>query len=77
MRFTAIINRMERIDRLTRLKATGTPTTLARRLEISERCLYRTIEMMKDFGAPIYYCNNRQSYCYESNVKFTFGFTDK
>lgn len=74
MKLLESLERIERIDQLVRLKATGTPKCLARRLEISERSIHRLIEMMKSMGAPIYYSISRQSYCYEKEVEFRFGF---
>lgn len=68
---------MERIDRLTRLKATGTPKELANRLDISERSLYNLIKQMKSLGAPIEYNKARNSYQYTTPVTFKFGFFGK
>ena len=69
------IYRIERIDQLIRMKATGTPVQLAKRLETSERTIYDIIKLMKKIGAPIYYCRYRKSYCYRKDVNFSFGFT--
>ena len=32
---------------------------------------------MKEMGAPIYFCNHRNSYCYEKEVVFSIGFIVK
>jgi len=69
------IHRIERIDQLIKMKATGTPAQLARRLGTSERTIYEIIKLMKKIGAPIYYCRYRKSYCYRKDVSFSFGFT--
>ncbi|MEM1319267.1 MAG: hypothetical protein AAGG75_03370 [Bacteroidota bacterium] len=74
MKLFATLKMVERLDQLIRLKSTGTPKKLAVRLGISERSVHRLIEMMKDMEAPIYYCIARQSYCYECDVEFRFGF---
>jgi len=68
---------IERTDALIRRKGTGTPKELARRLNISERYVYQLINLMKEMGAPIYYNNDRRSYCYEYEVEFSIGFTQK
>ncbi|PKV50836.1 hypothetical protein ATE84_2903 [Aquimarina sp. MAR_2010_214] len=65
---------IERVDQLTRLKATGTPNKLASRLEISKTTLYRLITAMRDMDAPICYDDKLQSFVYEEKVAFTFGF---
>ncbi len=74
MKLFETLQMIERVDQLIRLKATGTPTQLAQRLQLSERSIYNVIEIMKEMGAPIYYNRSRRSYCYEENVKFKFGF---
>ena len=66
--------RISRIDRLIRLKATGSPANLALRLEISESGLYRYIGYMRLMGAPIIFSKSCNSYVYADNGKFQVGF---
>lgn len=68
------IRLIERVDGLIKRKSTGPPTRLATRLNISERNIYNLINVMKEMGAPIYFCKDRNSYCYEENGGFSFGF---
>ncbi len=68
------LERLKRIDQLIRIKGTGTPAQLAQRLGFSERTVYDYLNMMKDMGAPIKYCNFRQSYYYEQDGNFQIGF---
>lgn len=65
-----ILTRLQRIDCLIRLKSTGSPDQLARRLGISRRCLYDYLQLMKDNGAPIKYNASRSSYYYEVEGQF-------
>ena len=65
---------LERVDQLVRLKATGRPKQLAKRLEVSEATVFRIIETMKEMNAPIYYDLSRQSYMYSETTKFKIGF---
>jgi predicted DNA-binding transcriptional regulator YafY len=74
MAIDTYFERIFRIDRLIRLKATGSPADLAQRLEISESGLYRYISYMRLMGAPIIFCKYRNSYMYEDNGKFQIGF---
>ena len=67
-------NRLEHIDRLIRMKGTGTPKQLADRLHISESLLYEYLSFMKDQGAPIVYSKLRQSYYYERQGGFNLRF---
>lgn len=68
------LNQIERLDSLIRRKSTGSVRDLAKKLEISERNVYHLLDLMKDLGAPIYFCRSTNSYCYKSEVKFSFGF---
>lgn len=68
---------IERIDQLIRLKCTGTPKQLADRLEVSETTVYRILDAMKQFDAPIVYDISNQSYIYQTQVSFKFGFFTK
>jgi biotin operon repressor len=65
---------LERIDQLIRLKATNTPAELAKRLNISERNIYRIIKKLKELGCPIYFDKERKSYCYKYEGKLVFKF---
>jgi len=66
------IERLQRIDSLIRLKATGSPRQLAERLEISESTLYEDLNDLKTMGAEIVYCRYYMSYKYISPVKLIF-----
>ena len=69
------LDRTVQADQLIRLKATGTPQEFARKLNISERSLYRLLDKLKyDFDCPIVYCHLRQSYYYTREGRMQFGF---
>ena len=72
MKLLEQLRMLERLDQLIRMKATGTPKQLARRLDISERQVYRLIHEMKESGFPIDYCKERQSYYYSGKGKLLF-----
>lgn len=69
----------ERIDLLRRLhllivrKATGTPDELARKLGISPPSLFRQIEILREFGAPIAFCRTNQRYYYSEEFELDFN----
>ncbi len=69
------INLLERVHNLIRRKATGDPKSLAFRLQVSERTVFNIIKVMKEMDAPIYFCRNKNSFCYERDVNFSIGFT--
>ena len=69
--------RIKMIDYLIKIKATGSPPQLARRLTISESTLYEYLAFMKKCGAPISYCKHRCSYYYEEEGYFNLEFNMK
>ena len=73
-KLTQTIQLMERIDKMIKRQATGTPNELAGRLQISKASLHRVLDIMKQFGAPIEYCLITQSYIYTIDVAFYCGF---
>ncbi|KAA2239729.1 HTH domain-containing protein [Chitinophaga agrisoli] len=70
------LSRLQRIDYLIQIKGTGTPAQLAQKLGMSKRSIFDYLNLMKEFGAPIKFCNFRQSYYYDEDgsFKITFAF---
>jgi DeoR/GlpR family transcriptional regulator of sugar metabolism len=69
-----IIERLERIDQLLRMKATGTPRELAARLNISESTLYDTLQLMKEKDCPIIYDKLKRTYHYDHDGRLEIRF---
>ena len=66
---------IERLDQLIRLKATGSPTDLAAKLNISERHVYNIINKIKEvYRAPLEFDKNINSYTYTEKGKILIGF---
>jgi predicted DNA-binding transcriptional regulator AlpA len=77
MSFIDLIRRIERIDQLIRLRATGRPSELAQKLGISESQLYEVLSIMKvELGGSILYSKTLQSYYYPKNIKFKCAFEE-
>ena len=74
MAFYDTLKRLKRIDFLIQSKSTGTPNELAEKLNISERWVYEYINILKNLGAPIKYCDITRSYLYEDDGKFLIEF---
>ncbi|MBN1414508.1 MAG: hypothetical protein JW973_05365 [Bacteroidales bacterium] len=76
MKFLYYFDRIRAIDHFIQKRSTGTPKELAKRVSISERALYETLSLMKDYGADINYNSFLRSYCYENEGEFEvkFGF---
>jgi hypothetical protein len=68
------LNRIQTLDQLIKMKATGNPKALAMKMSISERTLYELLKLMRISGAPISYSKNRQSYFYKESGQFEIGF---
>ena len=69
-----IFERLNHIDQLIRVKGTGTPSQLAEKIGMSERSMYEYIRLMKEFGAPVVYSRERQSYYYLHEGSFIVRF---
>ncbi|MFZ2906545.1 MAG: helix-turn-helix domain-containing protein [Cyclobacteriaceae bacterium] len=62
MQFDKYNQRIQYLQELIEKQRTGTPKELAGRLGISERMVYRYIDLLKDQGRPVHFCNKRKSY---------------
>jgi len=69
MNIDKYLERIERIDQLIRLKATGSPKEFARKLGISKSTLYEYLKNIKNIGADITYDKNNNSFRYLENGK--------
>jgi predicted DNA-binding transcriptional regulator YafY len=65
-----VLQKIERLDQLIRLEATGSPSELARKTGMSERMIYKYLDYMKtSLNAPIEYSRDKKTYRYaESGV---------
>ena len=61
------VNRLERIDALTFMNATGTPDQFAEKLGIRRSTLHQTLQELRFLGVDIKYCFRRQSYYYAND----------
>ena len=77
MTFLEKLRTVERVDQLIRLKATGTPDELARKLGLTRSTVYEIIECMKSMDAEIKYCKTRKSFYYETDKVLAIGFVEK
>jgi predicted DNA-binding transcriptional regulator YafY len=74
--FDKYLDRLLYMNDLISRRATGTPSQFAKKLNISQRTLYRWIANMRDRNISITYDEERQSYCYSDDNKETNS-TDK
>lgn len=76
MEFIKKIEAIERVDGLIKLKSTGTANDLSKRLCVSRRSVYNILELMRNMGAPIEYCQIRRTYYYSYQCDFVLGFVE-
>jgi predicted DNA-binding transcriptional regulator YafY len=58
------IERVNRIDSLINLRATGTPEEFAQKLGIKRSTLFQSLQEMREIGVDIRYSCYRQTYYY-------------
>jgi predicted transcriptional regulator len=66
--------KLERLDQLIRLKATGNLDELAEKFGTSKSTISRTLKDLKEIGCPIYFAKDYNSYCYEYSGKLLIKF---
>jgi len=74
MAVTKYIERIQYIDQLIRLRCTGSPSELAKKIGLSERSLYLHLNEMKEMGAPVKYSFSLNSYVYAEAGHFRIQF---
>ncbi|WP_152537437.1 hypothetical protein [Aquimarina pacifica] len=67
------IKALKYVDRLIRMRLTGPPDQLAKKLKISKKSLFLLIEFMKQQQAVIVYDITLQSYVYDECPDYTFS----
>jgi predicted DNA-binding transcriptional regulator YafY len=77
MKIDKLQRKLERIDQLIRLKATGTPREFAKKLNISKSTVYEYLKDLKEIGADVIYDKNRNSFIYKEEGKLNLMFFEK
>ncbi|MCG8582281.1 MAG: hypothetical protein MI866_20325 [Bacteroidales bacterium] len=67
--------RLKQINELIKRQATGTPKQMSDRLGISVGYLHRLITEIKEKGAPICYCRQKQSYYYRKPFELRVNYS--
>lgn len=65
MPFREQIALLRRLDYFIQRKVSGTPMEIANRLGVSRSSLFRYLDELRNFGAEISYCRDRQCYYYK------------
>lgn len=73
MTIPANLERLTRIHLLINKKATGPPRQLAKKLSVSERQLYRDLEILKEIGLEYFYDSSISSYYYKEDFTLVIG----
>ncbi|WP_340075224.1 HTH domain-containing protein [Leptobacterium sp. I13] len=64
MKTLKTLENLQQLHNLIKNGATGTPAELAKQMHISERMVYRLMDMLKDMKAPIQYDRTNYTYTY-------------
>lgn len=75
MKAIDILQRLEQMDQLIRLKATGPPKQFASRLDISQSMMYNYLDLLRSLGGPIQYNKIAASYEYTHPVVLHLRYT--
>ena len=62
------------MDDLIARRVTGTPEAFAQRMHLCRSELMNCLNELRQLGADIRYCKNRQSYYYPDNKRLFIGF---
>ena len=72
MNFIEHLKKIEQIDQLIHMQATGSPKEFAAKLNISESTLFRLLRELKDTGCDIKFNPYRNTYLYRSSKRFQY-----
>ena len=67
MRILEILPLLSRMDRLIRLKSTGSLEAFSRRLAVSKKTVRNYINLLKSMGAEIYFSKTNSTYYYQTS----------
>jgi hypothetical protein len=73
------IERLQRMDSLISMRATGNPDEFARKMRLRRSTLFQNLQEMKEMGVNIKYSYIRQSYYYPDGkrIRIIFEKTEK
>jgi len=77
MTFLEKLETIDRLDQLIRMKATGSPQALSKKLGVTRKTIYNLINLMKAMNAPVEYCISSQSFYYAFDCELMIGFVNK
>ena len=63
--------KIERMDQLIRLRATGSPTEFAKKLNVSKSTLYEYFKDLKDIGAEVVFNRDSNNFQYKEPGKLS------
>lgn len=70
-----LLQRLQKVDHFIRRRSTGTAEELGQKLEVSARTAKEVIATMREFGAPVYFDRQHNSYCYSEDGRFLILFS--
>lgn len=71
------LERLQQLHTLVKNECTGTPMQIAKRMQTSERSIYRLIEKLKDLDAAICFDRKHNTYYYREDFDLEVSITVK
>lgn len=71
------LEQLQQLHELIVKQATGSPSRLARFMQVSERKIYQFVEYLKDLDAPVSYSKRHKTYYYTGDFKLEISLSVK
>jgi predicted DNA-binding transcriptional regulator YafY len=72
MSFLEKLRTLKRFHHLIIRSSTGSIPQIMCNLDISRATIFRYVELLENLGAEIYFCRDRNSYCYRREFELNF-----
>ena len=77
MNFFRKLEKISQLHQLIQTEKTGSPEALAKQLNISRSTLYRIIEELKSYDAPVEYSREKETFRYTKHYEFELHYCVK
>lgn len=64
MKFIEMTERLKELDKMIIKGQALCPSSIAKKFNTTSRSVISMVNLLKDLGAPVYYCRRTKKYCY-------------
>jgi predicted DNA-binding transcriptional regulator YafY len=64
MKFLEMTERLKELDKMITKGQAICPSSIAKKFNTTSRSAISMVNLLKDLGAPVYYCRRTKKYCY-------------